>query len=90
MFLCFDALTGESHFEERIKSGVGYSASPVSDGRHLFFPSERGDVFVVPVQREFSVVATNRMKETLMASPAMGQGWLYLRTRNAVVAIGQD
>lgn len=87
---CFDARTGESHFEERIKSGIGFSASPVSDGRNLFFPSERGDVFVVPVDRDFSVVATNRMNETIMASPAMGQGRLFLRTRNAIVAVGQQ
>jgi outer membrane protein assembly factor BamB len=88
---CFDARTGLVHFEERLRAGGdGFTASPVSDGRHLFFPSETGDVYVVPVTNRFSVASTNRMGETVMASGALSGGNLLLRTRGHLVAIGES
>ncbi|MBE7501783.1 MAG: PQQ-binding-like beta-propeller repeat protein [Verrucomicrobiales bacterium] len=88
---CFDARTGRVHYEERLRAGGdGFTASPVSDGRHLFFPSETGDVYVVPVTNRFSVVSTNRMGETVMASGALSGGNLLLRTRGHLVAIGES
>ncbi|HMJ90349.1 MAG TPA: PQQ-binding-like beta-propeller repeat protein, partial [Candidatus Acidoferrum sp.] len=46
---CFDAKTGAIRYSERlVRGGEGFTASPVSDGRHLFFPSELGNVYVVP------------------------------------------
>jgi outer membrane protein assembly factor BamB len=87
--LCLDARTGRIHYEERVRSGGdGFTASPVSDGRHLFLPSEQGDVHVVPVSSRFSVASTNAMNETIMSSPALQNGTLYLRTRGHLVAIG--
>jgi outer membrane protein assembly factor BamB len=86
---CFDAKTGEIQFEERLRAGGdGFTASPVSDGRHLFFPSEQGDVYVVRADRKFAIVSTNAMNETIMASPALSGGRLFLRTRGQLVAVG--
>jgi outer membrane protein assembly factor BamB len=86
---CFDARSGEIRYSERLAtSGQGYTASPVSDGRHLYFTSELGNVFVVPATAEFSVVATNDLEETCLATPAISHGTLFFRTRNNLVAIG--
>ncbi|HAV64694.1 MAG TPA: pyrrolo-quinoline quinone, partial [Verrucomicrobiales bacterium] len=86
---CFDARTGEIHFEERLRAGGdGFTASPVADGRHLFFPSEQGDIYVVPVSREFAIVSTNAMNETVMSSPALSSGRMFIRTRGHLVAVG--
>ena len=86
---CFDARTGAVQFEERLRAGGdGFSASPVSDGRHLFFPSEQGDVYVVRAASQFAIASTNAMNETIMASPALGSGKLFLRTRRQLVAVG--
>ena len=69
---CFEPRTGEVRYAERIvKLGEGFTASPVSDGRHLYFASEPGNVYVVPVADKFSVAATNHMEETCMATPAI-------------------
>ncbi len=35
------------------------------------------------------LLATNDMGETCMASPALSEGVLYIRTRNQLVAIGE-
>ena len=86
---CFDAKTGKIHYTERlVKGGEGFTASPVSDGRHLFFPSELGKVVVVPVAPAFSIVATNETGQTVMASPAIADQILLLRTAEKLVAIG--
>jgi len=86
---CFDAKTGAIAYSERIGSGgEGFTASPVSDGRNLFFASEVGNVYSVPADGKFSIVSTNSMKETCMASPALSDGTLFIRTRENLVAIG--
>lgn len=86
---CFDAKTGAIKFSERLTtSGQGFTASPVSDGRHLYFASEIGVVFVVPVADKFSVAATNPLLETVMSTPAISDGTLFIRTREKLVAIG--
>lgn len=86
---CFDAKTGVIQFSERLSSGrEGFTASPVSDGRHLYFPSETGNIFVVPAARKFSVVATNTLGEICMATPAIGDGRLIIRARDSVIAVG--
>lgn len=88
---CFDARTGEVRFSERLSTlPQGYSASPVSDGRHLFFPSETGKVIVVPVADQFSVATMNDLGETCMATPAIAEGVLFFRTRTKVVAVGRE
>ncbi|MDO8630742.1 MAG: PQQ-like beta-propeller repeat protein, partial [Phycisphaerales bacterium] len=63
LLTCFDAKTGKVQFSERLSSqGQGFTASPVSDGRHLYVTSELGNVFVVPATGKFSIVATNKLE----------------------------
>jgi len=86
---CFDAKSGKVHYSERLgKGGQGFTASPVSDGRQLFFASELGQVFIVPVAERFSVTAVNELGETAMATPALSEGTLYFRTRSKLISIG--
>ena len=87
---CFDAKTGAISYSERLGSGSeGFTASPVSDGRHLFFASEVGNVYVVPADGKFSIVATNKLGETCMATPAVSGGRLFFRTREYMTAVGK-
>jgi outer membrane protein assembly factor BamB len=86
---CFDAKTGAERYSERLaQGGEGFTASPVSDGKNVYFTSEPGKVFVVPVAETFSVKATNDLGETCMATPALAGGTLYFRTRGKLVAVG--
>jgi outer membrane protein assembly factor BamB len=85
---CFDARTGKIQYSERLStSGQGFTASAVSDGRNLFFASETGNVFVVPVGAKFSILATNSLDETCMATPAISDGALLFRTRDHLVSL---
>jgi len=86
---CFNAKSGEIHYSERLGKGAqGFTASPVSDGRNLFIPSEMGQVFVVSVAPKFSLTATNELGEPCMASPAISGGTLFFRTQSKLMAIG--
>ena len=85
---CFQGDTGRIEYSERLPGGSqGYTASPVSDGRHLYFAGESGRVLVVPVGNRFTCVATNSMDEECMASPAISDGTLFFRTRSQLIAL---
>lgn len=89
LLTCFDAKTGEVRYSERLSTASeGYTASPVSDGRHLYLTSELGNVFVVPATATFSVAAKNALDETCLSTPAIANGALFFRTRGHLVAVG--
>ncbi|HTI71804.1 MAG TPA: PQQ-binding-like beta-propeller repeat protein [Candidatus Limnocylindria bacterium] len=87
---CFDAQTGVIAYGKRIGTGSeGFTASPVSDGRHVYFTSEGGNVYVMPTNGKFEINATNTLGETCLASPAISEGILYFRTAEHLSAIGR-
>jgi outer membrane protein assembly factor BamB len=88
---CFDAKSGAIQYtNERLSQrSEGFTASPVSDGGHVFFTSELGNVYTIRAQPRFSVVATNRLEETVLSTPAISDGTLFFRTRDKLVAIGK-
>jgi outer membrane protein assembly factor BamB len=83
---CLDAKTGKVIWKERFDGG--FSASPVSDGEHIWFCNQTGKVFVIKHDNEYNLVATNKLDDGFMASPAISGGTLYLRTRSHLYAIG--
>jgi len=88
---CFDARSGQVHYEERLERGrTGFTASPVSTNQNVYFTSEDGKVYVVPVSKTFSVRSINPLGETCLATPAISADTLFFRTRHHVIAIGND
>jgi len=87
---CFEATTGKLLYKERLGTGgEGFSASPVACEGKLYFTSEQGNIFVVKPGAEFTVLATNRMGEACMATPAISDGVLYVRTQSRLAAIAE-
>lgn len=86
---CFDGKTGRIAYSERLsRPAQGHTASPVSDGRHLYLVAETGKTSVVPVGEKFSVVAANELGEICMATPAIADGTIFFRTQKKLIAIG--
>ena len=76
--------------EERVwlkRLGGKFSASPITDGRHVYFCSRGGETHVVSLEEEPQVIATNRLNSALWASPAVAGNALYLRTEDALYRI---
>ena len=86
----YRAETGERVYRERVTRGSGYSASPVASDGKLYFPSQDGDVVVVKAGPQFERLAVNPMGEVLMATPAISEGMILVRTQHHVVAVAES
>ena len=85
--ICLDAKTGEQKYHKRTQ-GDRHRASPVlADGR-IYTTSRGGIVSVVKTGPQFELLATNNIGESISASPAISGGRIYLRTFDALWAIG--
>ena len=68
--------------KRRIDRGAGaFSASPWAYNKKVFVLSEDGDTYVIDSEKGFDVVGTNSLDEMALATPAIAQGSLFLRTR---------
>jgi outer membrane protein assembly factor BamB len=83
----YNARTGERIYQERLPSS--FSASPVAADGKLYLASEDGEVFVVRAGPKFELLATNAMGEALMATPAISDGIIILRSQSYVYAIAE-
>jgi outer membrane protein assembly factor BamB len=82
-----DAVTGERVWQQRV--GTVFSASPVAADGKIYFVSETGSVIVVRSgSREPEILARNEMGERFIASPAISQGNIFLRSDDRLFCIG--
>jgi hypothetical protein len=90
MFTCHDARTGEEVYgRTRFPAGASFTSSPWAYNGMLFCLSEDGETFVIEAGPEFKVIRTNRLEELCIASPAVAQGKLLLRTATTLYCIGK-
>lgn len=82
---CVEAKSGKVLWSERI--GGNYSASPVTDGKRIFFFSEEGKTTVVAAKPEYNVLAINQLDDGFMASPAVHKQTFILRTKSHLYRI---
>jgi outer membrane protein assembly factor BamB len=75
---CADARTGAIHWQMRL--GGMYSASPVyADGR-IYLLGEHGGAMTIAPGREFRRVGTGTLDGAMLASMAVAEGSLFIRT----------
>ena len=75
---CVDALTGDIHWQQRL--GGNHSASPVFVGGRIYFQNEEGVTTVLAPGPEFRVLARNRIDGYTLASMAVSDDALFIRT----------
>jgi outer membrane protein assembly factor BamB len=86
---CLDAKMGTVHWTQRL-SGSGYSASPVAAEGKVYFLSEDGVGTVVKAGTKYELVAKNELKERTLASYAMTDGALFVRTAGRLYRFGKE
>ncbi|MHC4405251.1 MAG: outer membrane protein assembly factor BamB family protein [Planctomycetota bacterium] len=87
---CCDARTGEEVYgKTRFPEGASFTSSPWAYNGKIFCLSEDGDTYVVEAGPEFKVVGTNRLEELCLASPAVADGKLLLRTASRLYCIAR-
>jgi outer membrane protein assembly factor BamB len=86
---CRDLETGKLIYEKQTESRGGYFASPVvADGR-IYLASDRGTVTVIKAGDAFEVLARNELNDRIMASPAIVENTLYIRSDKHLWAFAQ-
>ncbi|REK13101.1 MAG: serine/threonine protein kinase [Planctomycetota bacterium] len=88
MITCHDAKTGELVYDRtRFPQGATFTASPWAYNGKVFFLDEDGDTYVMPVSKEFEIERTNPLDELCIATPAIAQGKLLIRTASQVYCL---
>ncbi|MFO1062470.1 MAG: PQQ-binding-like beta-propeller repeat protein [Pirellulales bacterium] len=84
---CLDAKTGEQLWRERI--GGNFSASPILAGNRVYILSEEGVCTVFEAGRAFKELAKNSLDERTLASPAIIDKDLLIRTKSQLVRVSE-
>ena len=86
----YDAKTGERKFQERLlqDASSAFTSSPVGNDGKVFIAGEDGDVIVLKAGPVFERLATNDMGAVVLATPAISEGRLLVRTQTQLVSIG--
>ena len=89
VFDAYDLKTGAEVYRQRLeKVGNGFSASPVAADGKIYLSNEDGDIIVVAAGREFRQLGVNSMGDLLMATPALSDGMMFVRTARFLFAVG--
>ena len=85
---CLEAKTGELKYQDKLRSGGPYYSSPVVGDGKIYISSARGVVTVFEPGDTLNVLARNDLKERIMATPAVVDGKIYVRTDNNLYSFG--
>jgi len=82
------AKTGELVYSGRTGAMGYYYSSPVAADNKIYFASEEGVVVVLDGGEELKVLARNKLDGQILATPAIVDGKIYLRTEDHLYAFG--
>ncbi|MBI2927345.1 MAG: PQQ-binding-like beta-propeller repeat protein [Verrucomicrobia bacterium] len=84
-----DAANGRTVFEERLGAPGGYFASPVAAAGRIYTASDRGVITVLQAGDRLQVLAQTDLKEAIMATPALVDSILYVRSAEHLWAFSE-
>ena len=85
----FDLKTGAVIWEKkRIRNYGNYFASPVAAGGYIYVPGENGSIVVLRSKTNVDIVAKNDIGDSIVATPAIANNLLYVRTVNNLFCFG--
>jgi outer membrane protein assembly factor BamB len=86
-----EAASGKNVKTGRSQRALGeYFASPVAAGGKVYFTSQEGTITVVRASRDWEILAVNPIGDECYATPALADGRLYVRSRDALYSFGHD
>ena len=86
----YEIETGKRMYQQRLGAGSsGFSSSPVAAGGRIYVTNEEGRTYVIGAGASFQLLKENELGESVMATPAIAEGVLYVRGRRHLFAIGQ-
>jgi outer membrane protein assembly factor BamB len=86
----YNLRTGEELYRQRLPLiGSGYSASPIAADGKIYLSNEDGEMLVLSAGPTYAHIATNSIGELLMATPALSDGVMYVRSSASLFAIAR-
>jgi outer membrane protein assembly factor BamB len=89
VLICRDAANGRTVFEERLGAPGGYFASPVAADGRIYAASDRGMITVLQAGGRLQVLAQADLKEAIMATPALFENTIYIRSAGHLWAFSE-
>jgi outer membrane protein assembly factor BamB len=86
-----DFKSGKQLYEERVNGSAGSSkffSSPVAGDGKFFAGSQQGDLIVIKAGDKFEQLSATKLDAPINASPAIGEGRLYVRTEKSLWCLG--
>ena len=86
----FDANTGERKYQQRLleSTSSAFTSSPVANDGKVYIAREDGQLIVLKAGDTFERIATNDMGASVLATPAISEGRLLVRTQDQLIALG--
>ena len=84
---CFDAISGEVIFQERLRGAGDFMTSPWAYDGKIFNSDASGMTYVVKAGSEFELIDTNDLYERTWATPAAANRSLLIRTMENLICI---
>ena len=85
---CFSTKNGASIFGPgRIRNEADYFASPIYGDGKIYVAGENGRIIVLRNADELDVLAVNDMGDSILGTPAIADGALFVRTRKSLLKI---
>jgi outer membrane protein assembly factor BamB len=84
---CLEAKTGKQVWQERV--GGKYIASPIYADGKLYLFGQEGDTLVGEPGKKWNLLATNKLDDGCMATPAVAGKALFIRTRTHLYRVEQ-
>ena len=85
----YDAGSGERLYRARVGGGGAFAASPVAADGRIYLASEDGDLHVVQAGRAYAELGTFPTNEVVMATPAVADGVMVIRTLGHLLGVGE-
>lgn len=80
--------TADGSEQGKVRIEGPFHASPVIADGKLYAVNNKGKTFVVALGKELEVLARNDLEDTILATPAIANGCIYLRSDNYLYCIG--
>jgi outer membrane protein assembly factor BamB len=92
MISCYNAKTGEPYYHQvRLPKSYSFKSSLVGANGKLYLSSENEDVIVLAMGEKYEVLATNTLTDQMfIATPAIADGKIYLRSQTRLYCIGEN
>lgn len=86
---CYDALTGEQIYREKLGKAESFIASPVAADKKIYILNDLGMVYIIEAGKEFKELQKIPLNDVSMVVPVITDGMIIIRTQNSLIAIGK-